>query len=80
MIEIGQTLSFKPCVFYGEGLLTAGLQVEVTGTVVYINRKHGWYRVRYRSKGTDQHECFFIQAAEDRDAPRYTAHHKGPRK
>ena len=59
MVKIGDKKTFRPAAYER---VTAGLGNKlgkVTGTVVFINRRHGWYRVAYETAlfGT-QHECF----------------------
>lgn len=36
------------------------LHAEVTGTVIYINRKHNLFRVQYDMPGCIGYECFKI--------------------
>ena len=64
-IEIGDAFTFKPTCFFpikgmdgrgGQNMIPIGR--EVTGTVVYINEPHHWFRVRYESFGYTYHECF----------------------
>ena len=59
MVKIGDKKTFRPAA-YERAVAGLGQKLEkVTGTVVYINRKHGWYRVEYETKYYGkQHECF----------------------
>ena len=34
------------------------IETEVTGTVIYINEQHRYYRVEYETAGCIGHECF----------------------
>ena len=69
MIRIGDVKTFKPAAYEK---VTAGLGDRlgtVTGKVVYINRKHGWYRVEYETKYFGkQHECFQLIGEGYKDA------------
>ena len=62
--EVGDRKTFRPTAFeldHAMSLLTlrADIQLEVTGTVDYVNAAHRWYRVRYETpRGGIQHECF----------------------
>lgn len=60
-IEIGDKIRFRPAANYDH---SAGfpneLQIEVTGTVEYINREHNYFRVSYPLPGCIGHECFKI--------------------
>ena len=62
--EVGDQKVFRPTPFeieHAMSLLTlrADIQLEVTGTVDYVNAAHRWYRVRYETpEGGVQHECF----------------------
>ena len=62
--EVGDQKVFRPTPFeieHAMSLLTlrADIQLEVTGTVDYVNAAHRWYRVRYETPaGGVQHECF----------------------
>lgn len=60
-IEIGDKIRFRPAANYDHSAgFPSELQIEVTGTVEYINRAHGFYRVRYELPGCEGHECFKI--------------------
>lgn len=69
MVKIGDKKTFKPAAYERP---TAGLGAKfgtVTGTVVFINRKHRWYRVEYETKYFGkQHECFSLNGEEYKDA------------
>lgn len=69
MVRLGDTKTFRPAAYERP---TAGLGKKlgiVTGTVVYINRRHGWYRVEYETKYFGkQHECFPLHGEEYKDA------------
>jgi hypothetical protein len=69
MIRIGDVKTFRPAAYER---VTAGLGDRlgtVTGKVVYINRKHGWYRVEYETKYFGkQHECFPLNGEGYKDA------------
>jgi len=58
-VKLGDVKTFRPTAYEG---ITAGLgnrMQKVTGTVVFINRRHGWYRVEYETKYFGkQYECF----------------------
>lgn len=62
--EVGDQKVFRPTPFeieHAMSLLTlrADIQLEVTGTVDYVNAAHRWYRVRYETPaGGVQHESF----------------------
>ena len=62
--EVGDQKVFRPTAFeldHAMSLLTlrADIQLEVTGTVDYVNAAHRWYRVRYETPaGGVQHESF----------------------
>ena len=62
--EIGDRRTFVPAAFEGEhqqGLraIRPEAEAEVTGTVVYVNEAHRWFRVRYETPdGGVQHESF----------------------
>ena len=59
MIKIGDKVRFRPAANYDHSCgFPDELQIEVEGTVEYINEKHGYYRVRYELPGCDGHECF----------------------
>lgn len=47
--EIGSTLTFRPSAFEGSGDIDGVLHQKVTGTVVYVNEAHRWYRVAYQT-------------------------------
>lgn len=55
---------------FGGGKLS--IPTQVTGTVVLVNRLHGWFRVRYRaSDGTVCHECFRIEVPPSKSEPEF---------
>lgn len=62
--EIGDTMTFTPsCFLEGPGFITNyrfGTLPKVTGTVVYINEKHRYLRVRFPKPGCTgyAYECF----------------------
>ena len=62
--ELGDRQTFIPAAFEGEhqqGLLSIrpAAEARVTGTVVYINEAHRWYRVRFDLPGgVPAFECF----------------------
>ncbi len=71
---IGAKITFRPSCWYDGRSGSQGGDIhvrlpggtEVTGTVDYINREHGWFRVRYEVFGNVNHECFkFRQKNED---------------
>ena len=62
--EIGEKIRFVPSAYTCREQAAAHAKEiektqEVTGTVVEIHYRHGWYRVAYETdyNGT-QHECF----------------------
>ena len=74
-------MCFEPyCILAEEGVhgTFKGMYAKgrtVCGEVVYINRRHNWYRLRYRVQGAqvDCYECLPIRqepVAEPHDAPR----------
>ena len=62
MIEIGDKISFKPAAFFNSTACFGTdprIDTVVSGTVVYINEDHRYYRVEYRlASGCIGHECF----------------------
>lgn len=58
---IGDKLRFKPSAYF-ESLASFGgseLEVWVTGTVIYINALHRFFRCEYENySGCIGHECF----------------------
>ena len=62
--EIGDRKTWIPAAFEGEhqqGLrsLRSDAEAEVTGTVVYVNHAHRWYRVMFELPGgVPAFECF----------------------
>ena len=63
--EIGDRMTFVPAIFTEDGCgmklttVRPGIDLHVTGTVVYINREHHWVRVAWKTAAGDiQHECF----------------------
>ena len=62
--EIGDRRTFVPAAFEGEhqqGLrsIRPDADAKVTGTVIYINEAHRWYRMRYDLPGgVPAFECF----------------------
>ena len=60
-IEIGDKIRFRPAANYDHSTGFADvLQTEVTGTVIYIDRKHNLFRVQYELPGCIGYECFKI--------------------
>ena len=47
--------------------------MQVTGEVVTVNRKHHWFRVKFRLPGVPYalFECFALPPDPDEDPPRY---------
>lgn len=71
MIEIGQEVTFTPHAWMGANPALGALnKKKVTGHVDYINRKHGYYRVKYKNTGlyanSYDHECFSLPEDERR--------------
>lgn len=73
--RIGDEMTFTPFAWDKLASLSGGnpfamfgpveIRVKTTGVVEYINRRHGWFRVRYESTdGTVCHECFRIAIPE----------------
>ena len=62
MIEIGDKVRFKPCLFFDRNQreTSGGFAeiTEVTGTVIYINAEHLFYRAEYEMNGNILYECF----------------------
>lgn len=60
--EIGDEMTWVPSSFYEmaeDHALRVGALRTVTGSVVYVNREHGYYRVRAQLPGgAVLHECF----------------------
>ena len=62
--EVGDRKTWIPAAFEGEhqqGLrsLRPDAEAQVTGTVVYVNQAHRWYRVRFDLPGgVPAFECF----------------------
>ena len=63
--QVGDSWTFVPASsdasFQGSSLtsIRPDLILTVTGTVVYVNTLHRWYRVRYQTPdGSEQFECF----------------------
>lgn len=67
MIEIGDKISFIPDAFSrGDPAHPNPYAAHtVSGRVVYINREHGWYRVKYtyHDGRYKDHECFRLEPA-----------------
>ena len=58
--QIGDKIRFKPAAYFS-GVANFGgseLDVWVTGTVVYINAEHRYFRCEYQKPGCIGHECF----------------------
>lgn len=70
-MRIGDSVRFVPAAwtrFSGENTLEAygARQRKVTGVIVGIHKGHLWCRVRYKTHGITQHECFkIIKSLED---------------
>lgn len=64
MVNVGDKINFIPTAYmHGDnGTVASKERIEktkVTGKVVQVNRRHGWYRVAYPTKYYGiQHECF----------------------
>lgn len=60
MIKIGDKYCFKPSAFFTSTAQfgDASPVKTVTGTVVYINEAHRYFRVEYVLPGCIGHECF----------------------
>lgn len=62
--EVGDRKVFRPTPFEIEHAMSllnlrANIDLDVEGTVDYVNIEHRWYRVRYETpRGGIQHECF----------------------
>lgn len=63
--EVGDSKTFVPSSFMADhqGTSLSSIRpdtvITVTGTVVYVNALHRWYRVRYETPGGSlQHESF----------------------
>lgn len=58
--QIGDKVRFKPSAYFTGVANFSGseLDVWVTGTVIYINEAHRYYRVAYEKPGCIGHECF----------------------
>lgn len=60
--EIGEPFTWVPsgfCEMEEQHALRVGALRTVTGEVVYVNREHGYYRVRAQLPGgAVLHECF----------------------
>lgn len=53
-------MTFKPAAYFS-GVANFGgseLDVIVTGTVIYVNEEHRYYRVEYPMPACIGHECF----------------------
>lgn len=68
-MEVGDSYTFRPSCMLpsvclpgkGEEKLVVNVP-QVTGTVIYINEAHRWFRVRYVTPaGITYHECFPIR-------------------
>ena len=58
-IQIGDKVCFRPAANYDHSTgFGEVLHCEVTGTVIYIDRKHNLFRVAYELPGCIGHECF----------------------
>ena len=58
-IEVGDKWRFIPCANYDHSTgFSDILLVQVTGTVVQVNREHRWFRVKYTRGGATGYECF----------------------
>lgn len=65
-MKIGDKITFTPHAFILQSTKNSAewrakkllAPEKVTGTVVYINEAHGWFRVRYTLFKTTQFECF----------------------
>lgn len=58
--QIGDKIRFKPSAYF-TGVANFGgseLDVWVTGTVIYINAEHRYFRCEYPMPGCIGHECF----------------------
>lgn len=58
--ELGDKIRFKPTAYF-TGVANFGgseLDIYVTGTVIYINEEHRYYRVQYETPCCIGHECF----------------------
>ena len=69
MIEIGSKVTFRPCAFF-ESVCGFGddprIKLKVTGTVIYINTEHRFYRTEYSpAPGCIGHECFKFDPEEE---------------
>ena len=65
MIKLGDKVRFRPAANYDHSCgFPDELQIEVEGTVEYINEKHGFYRVHYKLPGCDGYECFKLTQEE----------------
>lgn len=58
MIEIGDKITFRPAAFFDNPSGYGPAPTQVTGTVIYINKEHRYYRVAYEMPGCIGHECF----------------------
>ena len=69
MVRLGDTKTFRPAAYERPTAGLGGRLGTVTGKVVYINRRHGWYRVEYETKYFGkQYECFPLYGEEYKDA------------
>lgn len=60
-IEIGDKICFRPAANYDHSTgFPDVFRAEVTGTVIYVDRKHNLFRVEYALPGCIGHECFKI--------------------
>lgn len=63
-MRVGDTVRFVPAAwtrFSGANTLEAfGVRQRVKGVIVGIHKRHRWCRVRYKTHGVIQHECFKI--------------------
>ena len=61
-MKLGTTIKFTPSGFLADvgGMIFQeyGIPSEVEGSVVYINHKHRFYRVRFKVFGVVLYECF----------------------
>lgn len=73
MVKLGDTIRFKPAAWttMGAKMVWAGEYIpgKTEGKVVYINHRHGWYRVRYEAHGIVFYECFKIIPTAADSAP-----------
>ena len=68
-VKLGDTKTFRPAAYERPTAGLGGRLGIVTGTVTFINKKHGWYRVEYETKYFGrQHECFPLNGEEYKDA------------